>query len=258
MSEKQPSLGVIILTKNEALHIQEALSSAAFADERLVFDSFSSDETVTLARQAGACVKQRAFDDYAHQREAALEAASTEWVFFLDADERISPALAAEMQRVIAEGEETGWWVPRHNYIVGHLTQGGGWFPDYQLRLLRRDRAHYDLTKLVHEVVMLQGQAGYLQTPLVHYNYQSWAQFNEKQRRYAALEAAVLRQQNVHARPHNFILQPLREFYRRFWTLHAYRDGWHGLQLSVLMAYYTFYAYRLLWRMQHQAPHVKD
>ncbi len=249
----KPTLGVIILTKDEAHNIREAIASAHFADDILVFDSFSHDETVNLARQAKARVAQRAFDDYAHQREAALTAARTNWVFFLDADERISPALAAEMRQVIATRPENGWWVPRHNYIVGHLTRGGGWFPDYQLRLLRRQAAHYDLSRPVHEVVVLEGKEGYLQEPLIHYNYHSWAQFHQKQRRYAALEADILQGQGIRARAHNFILQPLREFRRRYFTLHAYRDGRHGLRLSLYMAYYTFYAYWLLWQRQRRA-----
>ena len=232
------TLAAVVLTLNEEENIRACLESLAWADVCVVFDSGSQDCTVAMAKEMGAQVWTRPFDNYAAQRNAALTQVEAQWIFFVDADERATPALAEEVRRVIRDAAYTGWWVPRRNYIIGRLVQGAGWWPDYQLRLLRRGYARYDPQRPVHEVVILQGQAGYLQNPLLHYNYRSWDQFHIKQRRYARYEAEALRQRGVRPRPHHFVLQPWREFRRRFFTLQGYREGWWGLRLSLWLAYY--------------------
>jgi glycosyltransferase involved in cell wall biosynthesis len=241
-----------ILTKNEARHIAECIHSVGWADQILVSDSFSSDATVELARAAGAVVTQRPFEGWAMQRNAALDEAGAlgaHWVFFVDADERATPELGEEVRRVITERPEVGWAVPRHNIIVGQQVRYGGFYPDYQTRLLRIGRARYDPERPVHEVVVLDGQEGRLSNHLIHYNYDSWGQFHDKQQRYAAYEARILAERGIRPRPHNFILQPLREFRRRYLTLQVYHDGFHGLKLSLFLAYYYgFRPYWLLWR----------
>lgn len=243
-----------ILTKNEARHIVDCIASVAWADRVLVSDSFSEDGTPRLAAEAGALVRQRPFHDFASQRNAVLDDAETlaaDWVLFIDADERATPALALEIRQVIAERPEAGWWIPRHNYIVGKRIRHGGFYPDYQMRLMRVGRARYDPARPVHEVVLLDGREGHLTHHLVHYNYDTWAQFHQKQRRYAAYETRMLRARGIRPRPHNFVLQPLREFRRRYLTLQGYRDGLHGLNLAALLSYYYgFYPYWLLLRGQ--------
>ncbi|MBX3002185.1 MAG: glycosyltransferase family 2 protein [Caldilineaceae bacterium] len=239
----------VILTKNEAHHVQECIASLrGWTDAVVVWDSGSTDGTQARARAAGALVVHRPFDDYARQRQAVLDSIAAEWILFVDADERATPALTAEIESAIRKRSErpqfAGFWLPRRNFIVGHEMRGGGYSPDYQLRLLRRDRAHYDLSREVHEIVELDGEAGYLRQPLIHYNYAAWDQFHEKQRRYAHYEAKILAGRGIRPRPHNFILQPLREFRRRFLILGGWRDGWPGLRLALLLAwYYGFVPY---------------
>jgi len=131
---------------------------------------------------------------------------------------------------------------------VGRWIRHAGWYPDYQLRLMRPSRARYDPTREVHELVVLQGEEGYLRSELVHYNYDTWGEFLRKQARYAPLEARVLRHQGVRARPRHLLLQPLREFRRRYLALQGYRDGLHGLLLSLFMAWYQALVY---WRLLH-------
>jgi glycosyltransferase involved in cell wall biosynthesis len=231
-------LAGVILTKNEAHHIEDCIASLRWCDRVILSDSYSDDGTVEIARSAGAEVIQRAFDNFAAQRDAALRAVNAEWIFFVDADERATPDLAAEIRSAVDDESKAGWWVPRHNVIVGRVMRHGGYYPDYQLRLLRRGRARYDPARPVHEVVILDGEEGFLQNPLTHYNYYSWAQVHEKQRRYARLEAQRLADEGVQPRPHKFVTQPLREFYRRVATLQGYKDGLHGLRLHALLAYY--------------------
>lgn len=242
------TLFAIILTYNEAGHITACIESVAFADAVLVMDSGSTDDTVALAQAAGAEVLTRPFDDYAGQRNAALAAVDgrADWVLFVDADERVTPALADEVRGVLDRNEYAGWQIPRHNYLFGRLTLGAGWYPDYQTRLLRVGFAHYDPTRKVHEVVVLEGELGTLTEPMVHYNYHSVAQFHVKQRRYSAYDAQIMYEQGIRPKPQNYLLQPLRHFRWRFLTLKGYRDGLHGLHLSALMAWYEFRKYWLL------------
>ena len=246
-------LAAVVLTYNEAAHIRACLSSLAFADECIVFDSGSTDETTGLAANAGAQVIHHPFQNYAAQRNAALQAVAVwaDWVLFVDADERVTPELAAEILQVVRHpGDIAGYQIPRHNYIFGKLTRATGWYPDYQTRLLRAGRAHYDPEKIVHEVVLLEGDLGTLQTPLVHYNYRDLAHFRQKQRRYSRFEAEVLHEQGTHTRPYTPFTMFARHFWWRFVTLNGYRDGWHGLLLSLLMARYEFRKYRLLREMK--------
>lgn len=242
----------IILTYNESRHISDCIESLRFCDDIVVFDSFSTDDTMTLAMWAGVQLIQHPFSDYASQRNAALEAVSdvADWVLFVDADERVSDALAQEVRAVIENTQDAGYRIPRHNYIFGKLTQGAGWYPDYQLRLLRVGKARYDTARPVHEVVLLDGAMGTLHNPLIHHNYRDGAQFADKQRRYAAYDAKILYEQGIRAKPHHFITQPLRHFWWRYVTLKGYQDGFHGLRLSALMAWYEYRKYRLLAEMQ--------
>lgn len=234
----RPALAAVILTKNEARHIGDCIATLGFADWVVVSDSFSDDGTVEIAQAAGATVLQRPFDNFAGARNAALDAVDAEWVFFVDADERIPAELAAEARQVIAERDEVGWWVPRQNFIAGQRVRHGGFYPDHQLRLLRRERARYDPARPVHEVVLLDGPSGHLHSEMIHYNYDTWAQFHAKQRRYARIESRMLRERGVKPWPHKFLRQPLREFWRRYVTLEGYRDGWLGLKLAGLLGFY--------------------
>ncbi len=232
-------LAAVVLAKDVALHIEPCLATLDFADLKVVVtDPANDDETTERARSAGAVILRRPFDNFAGQRNAALEAVEAEWIYFVDADERVTPEQAAEVRRVIAERPEVGWWTPRHNFIAGRRVRYGGFYPDYQLRLLKRGCARYDPARPVHEVVLLDGPAGHLQNVMIHYNYDDWAQFHAKQRRYARYESQALRARGVKPWPHKFIRQPLREFWRRYVTLQGYKDGWLGLKIAVLLGFY--------------------
>lgn len=245
-------LSAIVLTQNEERNIVDCLRTLSWADEVLVLDSGSEDATVALAQEMGARVERRPFDNFPRQRKAALELARGEWLFFVDADERVTQELAHEVQKVIAQGEADGFWVPRHNYIFGRLIRHAGWYPDYQLRLFRRGKGRYDESREVHELVILDGPQGYLENPFVHYNYDNVGQFIERQNRYTEMEAACLFRGGARAKVRNFILQPCREFWRRYITLEGYGDGRYGLLLSLLMAYYEGVKYLKLWRLQRR------
>lgn len=230
----------VVLTLNEAEHLPDCLESVREMGPILVLDSGSSDATVTIARAAGARVVARPFINYSIQRQAALDLVQTPWVFFVDADERVPSALASAVAQAASRGDAdapVAYWIARRNLFWGHALRGGGWWPDHQLRLLRVDHAHYDPSRAVHELAEIAGATGRIDSPLEHLNYASWAEFRAKQRAYARLEADRRRSAGQRPRPHNLLLQPLREFWRRFVTHHGYRDGILGLRLALAMAW---------------------
>jgi glycosyltransferase involved in cell wall biosynthesis len=242
-------LAAVILTRNEGKNIADCLGSLAWADRCVVFDSGSEDQTVQIALQCGARVLHHPFENFCSQRNAALSSVEARWIFFVDADERATPALADEVWRVIHYDDthaRAGWWVPRQNIMIGHRMRGGGWYPDPQLRLLRRGMAHYDPRRPVHETVILDGLAGTLENSLIHHNYDSVAQFRRKMLSYTTLEAQILDQSGVQVRPWTYATMPVREFWRRFVKLDGYRDHLFGLLFCGLMGWYTFVSYRKL------------
>ena len=230
-----------VLARDEARNIAACLESLAWTDALLVIvDGRTTDDTSAIAERRGASVIHRRFRDYASQRNAALDAVKTDWVFFLDADERVPADLAAEMRALVDAPVPGigGYWAPRHNIIWGRRIDHGGWYPDYQLRLLRVAGARYDESREVHELVSVEGETGHLLDPLVHYNYSTVREFLDKQEQYSTLEARSRLRRGERVRPHQLLRRPQREFFRRYFELEGRLDGLHGLMLCGLLAWY--------------------
>ena len=248
-------ISAIVLARDEVYDVVPCLRTLRWAGERVVvFDARGDAEIARRADAEGARVVARRFDNWAGQRNFALQQASRPWALFVDVDERVTPDLASEMSRRVEEAERrgtpVGFWLPRQNLILGQWVRHAGWSPDAQLRLFRRDRGHYDPARLVHELVQLNGPADQLLCRLVHHNYTSWPQFWSKQVRYARTDALAQYRRGVRAKPQNFVLQPLRELRRRYVALEGHRDGLLGLQLSLVLALATFVTYCELARLQ--------
>ncbi len=242
-------LSVAIIARDEQRHIGAAVASVAgLADEIVVLlDPRTRDRTAEICMQAGARVIDAPFESFPAQRNRALAECHGQWVLFLDADERVTPNLQQAIRQLLpSQPSHVGYWIPRFNRYWGRALRGGGWYPDHQLRLVQRAKAQYDLTRLVHELVVLDGSEGYLTQHLEHINIESWAELREKQQRYAQAEAATLYRNGVRVKPQNYLLQPLRAIWRRYITWGGYHDGLLGMLLALVMGWYEFKMYLAL------------
>ncbi|GAB4442460.1 MAG: glycosyltransferase family 2 protein [Chloroflexi bacterium OHK40] len=242
-------LSVAVIARDEERHLGGCLASVAgLADELLVLlDSRTRDGSAAIAARHGAIVRSAPWRGFSAQRNLALASCRGEWVLFLDADERVPPDLAAEIRHAIAQGTpNAGYWIPRHNLFFGRALRGGGWYPDPQLRLLRRGAARYDEGRLVHEQAELDGPAGVLQGHLEHLNIESLAELWAKQSVYALAEARILYAVGRRTRLRNFLGAPARELWRRYVRLGGWRDGALGLFLCATLAWFEVIKFAFL------------
>lgn len=262
-------LSVAIIARDEERHLGGCLDSVDhLADELVVLlDSRTVDRTAARAAAHGARVYVEPWRGFSAQRNRALALCRGDWVLFLDADERVTPALAAEIRLVVDRTGNSGaldgfhsatllpadlpagYWIPRHNLFFGQVLRGGGWYPDRQLRLLRRAAARYDETRLVHELAELQGAAGELHEHLVHHNIERLDELWAKQSVYAAAEARILHAAGRRTRARNLLGGPARELWRRYVRLEGWRDGPLGLFLCGTLAWFELVKFVMLWSL---------
>lgn len=248
MHHPVPTLSVAIIARDEERHIGDCLASVAnLATEVVVLlDDRSRDRTGAICREYGAQVYVEPWRGYPAQRNRALQLCRSAWVFFVDADERVTAELRQEIgallhpEHAAGTGETTiaGYWIPRHNIFFGQTLRGGGWYPDYQLRLLRRTHSRYDESRLVHELVAVTGTTGKLTGHLRHLNIERLGEFWHKQTTYALAEAHTLHAAGQRVRWRNFLGAPAREFWRRYIVLGGWRDGLLGLFLCSVLAWF--------------------
>lgn len=184
-------VSVIIPTRNEERNIAACMAGVAWADEIVVFNSLSTDATTTIAEGKGARIVRREFNSFARHKNWALDHIDlrNDWVLIVDADERVTPELAAEIRAAVAKPDvAVGFYIPRMTYFCGRWIRHGGIYPDYNMRLFRRGRGRYE-DRLVHEHVMLDGPAGYLKRPLVHEDDKGLERYFERHNHYTTLEA---------------------------------------------------------------------
>jgi glycosyltransferase involved in cell wall biosynthesis len=226
------SIGAVVITRNEATNIEACLTSLRFCEERVVVDSFSSDDTVEIACREAENVYRREFVHYADQKNWAVNQLRTDWVLVVDADERVTPQLAAEIQQLAKETRHEGWWIYRSTSFFGRFIRYAGWDRDRVLRFYRRDRGRYE-EKFVHEEVILAegATAGRCRNRLLHFSYADWDstfwRFLSYSRSGARDRAQAGRRGTVAA----VLVKPLARFLREYVVLAGWRDGLHGLVL---------------------------
>lgn len=244
-------LTVVIPTLNEASQIAECVRQLAWADEVIVADGGSTDGTPDLARAAGARILSGSWSTIAAQRNAAIAAARHEWIFALDADERVGPELAREIAYVIVAPARDAYAARRHNVYLGRAITHAGWGSDWVVRVFKRDRRYVE--RRVHEAVERHSDVGRLRAPLEHVPYRSLAHHLEKLDRYAAWAAQDLADQGRRARLADVLLRPPLRFVRMYVLQLGLLDGWHGAVLCGLAAVSVFLKYARLWELQRHA-----
>jgi glycosyltransferase involved in cell wall biosynthesis len=243
MPETRPRLSAVIITKNEAVDLPACLASLAFCDEIVVVDSGSSDGTVELAERAGARVIVRSdWPGFGPQKQRALDAATGAWILSIDADEIVPPALAQEILAAIESGAHAGYRLNRLNEFLGKPLFHGGWYPDFHLRLARRDAARFS-DELVHEKLLVEGSIGDLSTPMRHLTYRDIDELLDKQRRYALSGAAQRRLRGRDGSVGKAVSRSLMTFLKLYIGKRGFLDGRHGFVAAAANAQEIFWRY---------------
>lgn len=237
------SLTVVIVAKNEARNIAECIASASFADEIVVLDSNSSDNTAALAAQAGARVVQTDWPGYGPQVARGFALATTGWVLSLDADERISPALRAEVLAAIrSDAGFDGYRIPRLSEFCGQFIHHSGWRPDHTLRLGRRERSGFT-DHFLHAHMTVDGRIGELSNDIVHFSYPDLHDVLEKLDRYSSGHARDMLARGKSASVGKAVVHGIFAFIRTYLLRFGFLDGERGLMLAIYNAEYTYYKY---------------
>jgi glycosyltransferase involved in cell wall biosynthesis len=242
----RPRLSVTVITWNEEERLRRALDSVTWADEIVVVDANSDDKTVAIAREFTDHVVVRPWEGFARQKNFALARATGDWVLSLDADEEVSPELADEIRRVLMTPTADGYAVPRRNIFWGAWVRHGLLYPDWQLRLFRRDRGRF-VERQVHESVEVDGRVGRLTGALIHRSYRDVADFIARANRYTTLAAEEWIRSGRSIRLSDLVLRPAGRFLSMYVVHRGFLDGWRGFLLATLYAYYVFVRSAKVW-----------
>jgi len=247
-----PRLSAIVIAKNEAANIAECLDSLAFCDEIVVVDGGSIDDTVVLAKARGAqVVSAPDWQGFGSQKNLALSQAHGDWVLSVDADERVPPALAREIQTAITDSEAHGYRMPRLSSFCGREIRHSGWYPDYVLRLFRRNKARFS-DDLVHERVICEGQVRHLREPLRHHTITSLEDALSKIDRYSTAGADMLIASGRRVYFISGIGHGFWTFVRTYFFRAGFLDGAEGFLVARYHAQTTFYRYMKAWLKQRR------
>jgi glycosyltransferase involved in cell wall biosynthesis len=244
-------LSAIVISKNEAANIAACLDSLAFCDERIVVDSESADGTVEIAKARGARVVSHPFDGFGAQKNHALSLTTGDWVLSIDADERVSPALARAVAAAIARADADAYEMPRLSRFLGRAMRHSGWYPDYVLRLFRKERARFS-NDVVHERVICEGTIGRLAEPLDHFPVLRLEDAVSRMDRYSTAGAEMFVAAGRRVTFASGITHGLWSFFRAYvWRL-GFLDGREGFLLAVVNAEGTYYRYMKAWLARYR------
>ena len=245
-----PKVSVTVITKNEAADIADALQSVAWADEIIVVDSLSTDETVAIARRYTDRVVVREWAGYVNQKNHAASLASNDWILSLDADERVTPALADEIRSTVSgTPQAAAYRIPRVAWHLGRWIRTTDWYPDHQVRLYDRRSARWT-GRYVHEGVVVSGEVGQLAGELQHFPYRDIADHLETINRYTTAAARQMHESGRRSGMLRMAGHPPLAFLRNYVLRGGFRDGTTGFVISAMNAYYVFLKFAKLWELQ--------
>jgi len=241
-------ISAIVITFNEEQNIRAALESLRWADEIIVVDSESVDRTVEIARSFTDRIFVRAWPGYSAQKNFAAEQASFDWVFSLDADERVSDELMRELEQIkqISEPQATGFEMPRLTFYLGRWIKHSGWYPDYKLRLYNRQRSRWT-GDFVHESIEVDGRVDRLKGNLLHYTVHNASEHHLRIDRYTTLAANEMYERGKRASIASIVFTPFMTFIRSYIVKLGFLDGLQGFAIARFAAHYAFLKNLKLW-----------
>jgi glycosyltransferase involved in cell wall biosynthesis len=254
-----PGVTATIITLNESANLAGALESVQWADEIVVVDAESGDDTVAIARRYTDRVFVRPWPGYIDQKNFAAAQASHDWIVSLDADERATAELAAEIRALLSAGPTaSGYRVPRVSHYLGRWIRSTDWYPDYQLRFYDRRRAKW-AGRYVHESVQAEGATGRLRAELQHYPYRDVSHHLRTIDRYSSLAARQMFEDGRRTGPFRILLHADAAFLRNYVLRRGFRDGAAGLIVSMMNTFYVAMKFVKLWELErkHEAGSPK-
>jgi glycosyltransferase involved in cell wall biosynthesis len=246
-------ISATLITNNEEANVEEALQSLAWADEIVVVDSGSTDATVEICRRYTDRIFKRAWTGFVDQKNHAVERASHDWIISLDADERVGPELAREIEQLRRAGfRHAGYRIPRIAFFMGRWIRHGDWYPDHQLRLFDRRRGRWQGGR-VHESVQVEGRPGNLRGEIQHYTYRGFSDYLRRLETYSTLAAQDYRQRGKKASLPKLVGNPCLTFLKAYLLKRGFLDGAPGLMVAVMGAVSVFFKYAKLYELQRNS-----
>lgn len=247
-------ISATVITYNESRNVREALQSLSWADEIIVVDSGSSDDTVEICRRFTDKVLHRDWTGYADQKNFAVESARNDWIFSLDADERVSPELRDEIRELAARGfPRRAYRIPRAAFFMGRWLRHGDWYPDYQMRLFDRRCGKWEGGR-VHESFKTAEKPGVLQGEIHHYTYRDFSDYLQRLETYSTLAALDYRDRGKKAGIWKLVGVPTAAFVKAYLVKRGFMDGLPGFAAAVMGSVSAFFKYAKLYELEHEKP----
>ena len=251
MLNKENKISVLIPCYNAEKTIHATLESVKWTDEILVCDSFSTDKTLEIAKEFGARIVQREYINSAKQKNWAIPQCSHSWILQIDSDEVLEEGLKEEVLKAINEADTQthAFKIRRKNFAYGKWIRYGGFYPDYQKRLFRKEVGYFE-EKEIHAHVIVSGKVGTLNGNILHHDFKDLSTWLIKFERYMRYECDQLIKEKIKFSYSRVPIYPPALFIRDFFLKQGFRDGWLGFEMAILNSFYFFLKYAKLWEYE--------
>ncbi len=245
----------VVVCFNEEENIERCLKSLLWTDEIVVVDSYSTDNTISICKKYTDRIYQRKWVGINKQKEYAVSLAKNEWVFVLDADEVVSEELRREIKERLKldKGKYDGYMVKRHTFYLGRWINHGGWYPDYKLRLFKKDRAYF-VGEDPHDKIAVRGNVAKLKGEIYHFTYKNISDHIKTINSFSETVAKKMLEKGEKFVFAKMIFKPFIKFFETYFYKLGFLDGIPGLIISILSAYYIFVKYAKLWELKNISP----